>query len=728
MKRILSLLLCLVMGLTLLPAVPAFAAGDVATNDMSGVDGTLHWHLDSTGTLTLRDATGAVTKCGACPKDQVIRVIFDAGTTKIGGSVLSGCKKLIEVSIPNGVTSLGGWLFEGCSSLKTVEIPASVTNIDRDCFARATGLKDILVDSANTRYKDVGGVLFSKDGKTLWAVPCGKGTTYTVPDGVTKIEAAFRNNKKLTSVTMPDTVRSIEGSFNGCSALTAVSLSKNLKTVGGYAFAYCTSLENVTLPDSVTKIDDSAFAGNTALTDIALPDSVKTLGAYAFMDSALRSVTIPAGVTSMDRGVFDGCKNLREIILWCDSSALARDTLWGITSTVLYPADNASWTPEVLSQMKENFPEITWIPFRILNISKQPSSVTTAAGNTVSFTVEAEGAESYQWYYRKSSSDPWAKCSGAGATTATLPVEAKSYRNGYQYRCLLKNVLGSLYTKTVTLSVKPGITTQPADKTAASGAAVSFTVKASGAESYQWYYRKSETGAWNKCSDGASATLSVEAKAYRDGYQYRCKVTNAVGSTYSEPATLRVGEKPVITAQPTGLTAGIGKPAVFSVAAEGAVSYQWYYNKNFYVNPDSWIKCSEGTGAVLTVTAKSYRDGYSYRCRISNEFGTVYSDMVMLHVPAKPEFEGAPETTGYYPGEKVEYYAHACGENVSYQWYFRKSESDSWHKCTEEGATTDTLVLVAKAYRNGYQYRCRASNISGTVYSGIGTLYIIYSE
>jgi hypothetical protein len=102
--------------------------------------------------------------------------------------------------------------------------------------------------------------------------------------------------------------------------------------------------------------------------------------------------------------------------------------------------------------------------------------------------------------------------------------------------------------------------------------------------------------------------------------------------------------------------------------------------------------------------------------------------MVMLHVPAKPEFEGAPETTGYYPGEKVEYYAHACGENVSYQWYFRKSESDSWHKCTEEGATTDTLVLVAKAYRNGYQYRCRASNISGTVYSEIGTLYIIYSE
>ena len=723
MKRMLSMLLCLVLCLALLPA--AFAEGGAAPNDMFGDDGTLHWYLDSAGTLTLKDSTGEVTGRGACPADQVIRVVFDAGTTRIGGSVLADCKNLVEVSMPYGVKSLGGWLFENCSKLKTVEIPATVTSIDPACFAKATGLTDIKVDSANTKYKDVGGVLFSKDGKTLWAVPYGKGTTYTVPDGVTKIESAFRNNKKLTSVTMSDTVVSMGASFTGCSALTSVRLSKNLKTVGGYAFAYCTSLEGVTLPDSVTKIEGSAFAYCTALTGIVIPGSVKTIEYDAFSNTALRSVTIPAGVTSLGRSVFDDCNNMREIILWCDSSALAYDTLWGVTTTVYYPADNASWTPEVLSQMKEYFPKITWSPLRKLNISKQPSSVTASAGETVNFTVEAEGAESYQWYFRKSSSDSWSKCSGTGATAATLTVEAKSYRNGYQYRCQLKNVLGSLYTKTATLSVKPAITTQPKSQTAAEGATVKFTVAASGSGlSYQWYFRKSSSDSWSKSSGtgATTASLSVEVKSYRNGYQYRCKVTNAGGYVYSNAATLTVAAKPVITTQPKDQTAAVGATATFTIAATGAESYQWQFRSS---SSATWSNSSAASAktASFSVTAESYRDGYQYRCKVTNAAGTTISNTVTLTVLAKPTITTQPKDQTAAVGETVSFTVKASGAD-SYQWYFRKSSTDSWSKCSGTGATTATLSVEAKAYRNGYQYRCLVKNAGGQVYSDAATLTV----
>ena len=64
------------------------------------------------------------------------------------------------------------------------------------------------------------------------------------------------------------------------------------------------------------------------------------------------------------------------------------------------------------------------------------------------------GNLSYQWYYRVSSSGTWTKCTGTGYNTAMLTVEAKAYRNGYQYRCLVKNAAGSVYTNTVTLTVK----------------------------------------------------------------------------------------------------------------------------------------------------------------------------------------------------------------------------------------------------------------------------------
>ena len=69
-------------------------------------------------------------------------------------------------------------------------------------------------------------------------------------------------------------------------------------------------------------------------------------------------------------------------------------------------------------------------------------------------TVKATGATSYQWYYRTSSTGEWKKCTGADATTASISVEAKSYRDGYQYRCTVSNAAGSVNTSAVTLTVK----------------------------------------------------------------------------------------------------------------------------------------------------------------------------------------------------------------------------------------------------------------------------------
>ena len=77
--------------------------------------------------------------------------------------------------------------------------------------------------------------------------------------------------------------------------------------------------------------------------------------------------------------------------------------------------------------------------------------------------------------------------------------------------------------------------------TAAAGQSVSFTVKATGDDlSYQWYYRTSASGSWSKSTNGTGATLTIEAKSYRSGYQYRCVVTNSLGSATSSAATLTV--------------------------------------------------------------------------------------------------------------------------------------------------------------------------------------------
>ncbi len=74
-----------------------------------------------------------------------------------------------------------------------------------------TALKTIQVNSGNPSLKAVGGVLFTKDGKTLLRFPAGSGkTAYTVPAGTKKLNSyAFMNCKTLKSVTVPASVTEI---------------------------------------------------------------------------------------------------------------------------------------------------------------------------------------------------------------------------------------------------------------------------------------------------------------------------------------------------------------------------------------------------------------------------------------------------------------------------------------------------------------------------------------
>ena len=73
------------------------------------------------------------------------------------------------------------------------------------------------------------------------------------------------------------------------------------------------------------------------------------------------------------------------------------------------------------------------------------------SGEDVIFSVEAEHTGTYQWYCRKSSKAKRAKISGG--TEATLTVPATAAKNGYQYRCLVKNIDGTAKTDVAKLTV-----------------------------------------------------------------------------------------------------------------------------------------------------------------------------------------------------------------------------------------------------------------------------------
>ena len=242
-------------------------------------------------------------------------------------------------TIPDSVTFIGDSAFSGCRGLTAVTIPNSVVSIAADAFIGCTGLNAINVDSANSEYTSVNGILFNHEKTGLICYPAGKIGAYTVPNSVTSIDdwafygckgltvvtignsvtsigdRAFLNCTGLTAIEIPNSVTTIGFMvFSGCTDLTAVTIGDNVTSIGKYLFRGCTGLTMVTIPNSVTSIGYMAFLGCTGLTAMEIPNSVTTIDGYVFSGcDSLTAVTIPVSVISIGYGAFENCIGLEDV-------------------------------------------------------------------------------------------------------------------------------------------------------------------------------------------------------------------------------------------------------------------------------------------------------------------------------------------------------------------------------------------------------------------------------
>ena len=219
---------------------PVSSIGDFAFYGCSGLTSvTIPSSVTSIG-------EGAFWKCSS-----LISVTLPASIVSIKDMAFADCKSLTSVTIPDGVTSIEKFAFSGCDCLTSVTIPDSVTRIGDAAFS-GSRLSAFEVSAGNQYYKTVSGLLLTKDGKTLVAVPSGL-TIVTIPASVTSIGGgAFSGCDCLTSVTIPDSVTSIgESAFFGCDCLTSVTIPDSVREIGKSAFMFCDALKVVYLPDSL---------------------------------------------------------------------------------------------------------------------------------------------------------------------------------------------------------------------------------------------------------------------------------------------------------------------------------------------------------------------------------------------------------------------------------------------------------------------------------------------
>jgi len=165
---------------------------------------------------------------------------------------------------------------------------------------------------------------------------------------------------------------------------------------------------------------------------------------------------------------------------------------------------------------------------------------------------------------------------------------------------------------------------------------LTFSIKLGKSSTYQWYTAPYRSIEWVAIPGATSNVLSLTFNKLQpltrdwNRQQFRCRVTPSLGlPTYSDIAYLYVLYKPSITEHPSSATKYVGESVTFSVTASGSTPryHQWQLNTG-----GGYSDIEGATSSSYTISTVIPGDAGDYRCRVSNDCGTIYSNGATLTV------------------------------------------------------------------------------------------------
>ena len=295
-------------------------------------------------------------------------------------------------------------------------------------------------------------------------------------------------------------------------------------------------------------------------------------------------------------------------------------------------------------------------------ITVQPADQSVTAPATATFSVTATGTTpAYEWQASTDAGVTFAPVAGApnGPTLAVTGTTVA--QSGQRFRVRVSNSAGSVISSAALLTVTtapaaPSFTTQPTSQTIVAGAAVTFTVAATGSPTLAIQWRIDGTALANGLQAGGvctgataagatSATLTLTAVPIGcSGAVFSAVASNGVnpGAT-SNGATLTVSAAaaaPSIALQPTDRSVVAPATATFTAAASGTPSptVQWQQSIDAGV---TWANTTAATSPSYTTPATVLADsGKRFRAVFTNGSGSVNSNGAVLTVTAAPPSAG----------------------------------------------------------------------------------------
>ena len=353
------------------------------------------------------------------------------------------------------------------------------------------------------------------------------------------------------------------------------------------------------------------------------------------------------------------------------------------------------------------------------SIVTQPANQTTALGNAVTLTVNANGTTplSYQWF--KGNTVLADDGNVSGTTANVLQIASLSTNEVGIYFVVVSNFLGTATSSnaSVTVNVAPLITSSPTSQTVATSNSVTFNAAATGTGPLIWQWRKNGTNLTNSATTTGATTPTLTLLNVRtnDTGNYAAFVTNIFGKATSEIATLTVLARPAITASPTNRLAKTGTNVTFAVTVTGTgpLTYQWF--KNGLALTDGGNISGAATN-ILRVASLTMGDAGNYSVTVANAVGNATSASATLTILELPAIVTQPASQSVTLSNAATFTVSATGAPLRYQW--RKNAK------VIIGATNANFTIATVKTTDVGTYSVVVTNLAGSVISSNATLAI----